>query len=318
MRIVLMASGEFAIPTLRSLVDRGHELPLVITQPDRGSGRGRKTQCTPTKAKATELGLEVLATPNINDTEVVERIRGLNADLGLAIAFGQKIGEEVRGLFNHDCINLHASLLPKYRGAAPFQWSVINGDEETGVTTFRLVDRMDAGPIYVQRTTGLRPQERACELHDRLSAIGVDAVHATIELMETSPDFKPVPQDDTFATKAPKLAKSDGCIRFDQPAAVLANRINGLWDWPGARCKFVSQDSGKSETVLLAMARPGAKETPAEKPGVLDFRRQVAVADQYLEILEVKPAGGRQMAFEDYVNGRHINPGDCFEPVPEL
>ncbi len=315
MRIVLMASGEFAIPTLRSLVNSGHELPLVITQPDRGSGRGRKTQCTATKAKALELGLEVLATPNVNESAVVDRIRELNADLGLVIAFGQKIGAEVRELFARDCINLHASLLPKYRGAAPFQWCVINGDQETGVTTFRLVDRMDAGSIYVQRMTGLRPQEQACELHDRLAAIGVDAVNATIELMETDPDFEPVPQDDTLATKAPKLSKSDGHVRFDQPAAALANRINGLWDWPGARCQFVSKATGKAETVILAMARPGASDKPTETPGTIDFRRHVATADQFIEILEVKPTGGRLMSFEDYVNGRRIQPGDTFEPV---
>ena len=310
-----MASGDFAIPTLRSLLDRGHELPLVVTQPDRGSGRGRKVQCTATKAKALELGLEVLATPNINDPEIVERLRSLKADVGLAIAFGQKIGTEVRGVFAHDCINLHASLLPKYRGAAPFQWCVINGDEETGVTTFRLVDRMDAGPIYVQRRTMLRAQERACELHDRLAAIGVDAVHATLEIFASNPGFEPVPQDDTLATRAPKIAKEDGHVRFDQPAAVLVNKINGLWDWPGARCEFVSKATGKSETVILAMARLGASDKPAEKPGTVDFRRQVATADQYLEILEVKPSGGRLMPFEDYVNGRRIQPGDLFTPI---
>ncbi|GJM24057.1 MAG: methionyl-tRNA formyltransferase [Phycisphaerae bacterium] len=315
MRIVLMASGDFAIPTMRSLLGRGHELPLVVTQPDRGSGRGRKPQCTATKAKALELGLEVLATPDINEPAVVDQLRELRADLGVAIAFGQKIGAEVRGLFAHDCINLHASLLPKYRGAAPFQWCVINGDQETGVTTFRLVDRMDAGPIYVQRTTELRPQERACELHDRLAAIGVDAIHATIELFESDASFEPVPQDDTLATKAPKIAKSDGNVRFDQSAKTLVNKINGLWDWPGARCQFVSKATGKSETVILALARLGADEKPAEAPGVIDFRRQVATADRFVEILEVKPSGGRLMPFEDYVNGRRIQPGDTFEPI---
>jgi methionyl-tRNA formyltransferase len=310
-----MASGDFAIPTMRSLLDHGHELPLVVTQPDRGSGRGRKSQCTPTKANALELGLDVLATPNINDPAIVDRLRELRADLGLTIAFGQKVGAEVRGVFAHDCINLHASLLPRYRGAAPFQWCVINGDQETGVTTFRLVDRMDAGPIYVQRSTGLRPQERACELHDRLAAIGVDAVHATIEIFESDPGFEPVPQDDTLATKAPKIAKSDGDVRFDHAAEALVNKINGLWDWPGARCRFVSKSTGKTETVVLALARLGGNEKPAEPPGSIDFRRQVAAADRFVEILEVKPSGGRLMPFEDYVNGRRIQPGDTFEPI---
>ncbi len=310
-----MASGDFAIPTMRSLLDHGHEIPLVVTQPDRGSGRGRKTQSTPTKTKAIELGLEVLATPNINDPAIVERIRELRADVGLAIAFGQKIGAEVREVFAHDCINLHASLLPDYRGAAPFQWCVINGDQETGVTTFRLVDRMDAGPIYVQRRTMLRAQERACELHDRLAAIGVDAVHATLDIFASDPGFQPVPQDDTLATRAPKISKEDGHVRFDQPATTLVNKINGLWDWPGARCQFVSKTTGKSEIVMLALARLGADEKPGDGPGTVDFRRQVAAADRYVEILEVKPSGGRLMSFEDYVNGRRIQPGDLFTPI---
>ncbi|NOX58798.1 MAG: methionyl-tRNA formyltransferase [Planctomycetes bacterium] len=313
-----MASGDFAVPTLRALVDRGHDLPLVITQPDKGSGRGRRAQCTPVKKSATDLGLNVLATPSINDEAIVEQLRALKPELGLAIAFGQKIGPEVRSVFSRDCINLHASLLPKYRGAAPFQWSVINGEQTSGVTTFRLVDRMDAGPIYLQRSTALNPQERACELHDRLAGVGVDAVNATIELLEADPCVEPTPQDDAGATRAPKLSKSDGFLSFDQPVAVLANRINGLWDWPGARCVFKSAATGKTEEVILALARVGSEEKPTIErptiePGTLDFRCQVAASDGLLEVLEVKPAGGRLMPFEAYVNGRHIQSGDRFE-----
>lgn len=318
MRIVLFASGEFAVPTLRSLTDPahpGHEVAAVVTQPDRTGGRGRRTQPTPIKAEATALGIEVLAFEDVNAPAACRRLAACRADLGLVIAFGQKIGGEVRRLFRHECVNLHASLLPKYRGAAPFQWAIIRGEPRTGVTVFRLVDRMDAGPIYASRWTAIKPEERADELHDRLARIGVDAVAATLAILETDPTFQPAPQNDAEATRAPKLRKEDGFIRFDVPARDLANRINGLWSWPGAKCRFVSLATGKAECVTLALARPADRGAPQAAPGVLDYRRFVATADGYLEVLEIKPDGARTMTFPDFVNGRHVTAGDRFEPL---
>lgn len=323
MRIVLLASGDFAIPTLRSLTDPtkpGHEIVGVVTQPDRGSGRGRKAQPTPVRAMAESLGLPVIACPDVNALVVVEQLAAWRADLGLAIAFGQKIKAHVRGLFPHECVNLHASLLPKYRGAAPFQWTVLNGDAEAGVTVFRLVDRMDAGPVYLTRRTGVREDERACELHDRLAMIGVDAVRATLALLDQDPPPQPTPQDETLATPAPKLSKEDGYLRFDQPARALVQRIHGLWDWPGAKCRYVSAGAdatgaGRSETVTLALARVGDPAPAAEPPGTVDYRRYIATADGYLEILEIKPDGARLMTFQDFVNGRHVRAGDRMEAV---
>ncbi|MCB9849097.1 MAG: methionyl-tRNA formyltransferase [Phycisphaerales bacterium] len=318
MKIVLFASGDFAVPTLRSLTDPAHpgnEVVCVITQPDRASGRGRKAKPTPVREWAEELGLPVIATEDVNTPEMVAKLRDLRADLGLVIAFGQKIGGEARSVFPHECVNLHASILPKYRGAAPFQWTVINGDEQAGVTVFRLVDRMDAGPVYVTRSTGLREDERACELHDRLSMIGVDAVNATLELLENDPGFEPVEQDHTQATKAPKLSKEDGHIRFDQTAKTIANHVCGLWDWPGAKCIFESTSTGKRETVTLALARVGDRAPANEPPGTIDARRYVATADGYLEVLEIKPDGARVMTFQDFVNGRHVQAGDHFAAI---
>ena len=312
MRIVLLASGDFASPTLRALAHPSspHELVAVVTQPDRGSGRGRKTTPTPVKIEAGELGIEAVSVEDVNTAESVERLASYQADLGLVIAFGQKIGPAARATFRRDCVNLHASLLPKYRGAAPFQWAIINGEERTGVTVFRLVDRMDAGPIYTQRWTSVKPEERANELHDRLAAIGVDAVKATLEILENERDFEPAPQNDAEATRAPKLSKADGLIQFDLPVDELANRICGLWSWPGAKCGFQASAGGEVDPLTVAWARVADRRKPEEAPGVLDYRLYAAAADGYLEILEVQPAGRRVMAFADYVNGRHIQPGD--------
>jgi len=321
MRIVLFASGEFAVPTLRSLVDPakpGHEVVCAVTQPDRSSGRGLRAKPTPVRAMAEALGLPVCACADVNAPEMMERLRALRADLGLVIAFGQKIGAGVRDLFRHECVNLHASILPRYRGAAPFQWTILNGDEYAGVTVFRLVERMDAGPIYVTRRTRVNEDERACELHDRLAMIGVDAVRATLELLERQPDFQPTPQDDALATRAPKLSRRDSRITFDGSAAELSNRIRGLWDWPGAKCQFVKAAPGPAaETVTLALARVGDAAPASEPYGTLDYRRYVATADGYLEILEIKPDGARLMTFQEYVNGRHVRAGDRFAPLSE-
>ncbi len=317
MRIILIASGEFAVPTLRSLIDpaKKHEIVCVVTQPDRGSGRGQKVTPTPVRSEAERLGLEVICTSNINEPEMVERLNGYDADVGIVIAFGQKIGQPVRKVFPQDCVNLHASLLPKYRGAAPIQWAIINGETRTGVTVFQLADRMDAGPIYVQRWTMIKPDERASELHDRLARIGVDAVRATLDIMQNDPMYELMPQDEAQATRAPKLGKTDGCIDFAEPAAQLARRICGLWSWPGARCRFQPASGAAATDVTLALARAADDEAPTEEPGTLDFRLHAATGKGHLEILEIQPSGGRLMPFQDFVNGRHVKPGDRFAPI---
>ncbi|MFQ5592094.1 MAG: methionyl-tRNA formyltransferase, partial [Phycisphaerae bacterium] len=173
MRLVLIASGAFARPSLQWLARSGHEVPLVITQPARGSGRGRKLTRTPVAALADDLGLQLSEMEDINSAESVARLRAVDAEVGVVIAFGQMLGPAVLRATRFGCINLHASLLPKYRGAAPINWAVVNGESRTGCTVFRVVKRMDAGPILTTRCTEIKPDETAGELHDRLAAIGV-------------------------------------------------------------------------------------------------------------------------------------------------
>src|SRR3989304_4518648 len=182
MRIVFLASGAFAQPTLRWLAQSRHEVALVVTQPARGSGRGRHVTRTPVNALAEELGLEPLEAEDVKAPDAVSRLCRLEGRAGLVIAFGQKLGPELLTMMPGGCITLHASLLPKYRGAAPINWAVVRGEEKTGCTVFRITNRMDAGPILVTRWTEIKPEETAGELHDRLAGIGGDAMKAAMEL----------------------------------------------------------------------------------------------------------------------------------------
>lgn len=315
MRIVFFGTGRFGLPTFDSIRGDGHDIALVVTQPDRP--RGRKLETTPTiiKQAALEAGLPVFAPEDVNTSESVACIAACKADLGYVVAYGQKIGAAVRGAFPAGTVNLHGSLLPAWRGAAPVQWSVINGDAEAGVTVFRLVDRMDAGPILTQRRTAIGVDETADELHDRLAHIGCDAVRAALELLSRDPQTPGTPQDETAATRARKLNKADGLIRFDAPAAALANRVCGLWSWPGANCRFVSHDGKRDERVTLARAVRYEGRGSGGEPGTISDVMSVAAADGDLMILEIKPAGGRLMAWQDFVNGRHVQPGDRFVPI---
>jgi len=313
MKIVFFASGEFAVPTLRWLANSEHEVVALITQPSRPRGRGRTALPTPAAEWAAKLGYPVIETPHVNYPEIVERIRGFQARLGIVIAFGQKLGAEVIRSMPCGCVNLHASLLPKYRGAAPINWAVLRGEEKTGVTVFRLTDRIDAGDVLVRRETMIRPDETAGELHDRLAMIGPDAIDATIRLFWRLDDPPGIPQDNSQVSIAPKLTKENGLLDFHMPASHLARQIRAMNPWPGGRCQYRSAANQKSEEVTLCRAR--AHEGPGGDLGVLNEAMWVATGSGLLEIEEIQPAGKRVMAWPDFVNGRHVRPGDRFESL---
>ena len=312
MRIVLLASGEFALPTLRRLVHSGHDLALVVTQPARPSGRGRRTSPTPVRALADELRLRVLEVENVNAADVAGGVRALEARLGLVIAFGQKLGAELRDSFPARCINLHASLLPRSRGAAPINWAILRGEEETGCTVIRVAERIDAGPILVSRATRIEPGETAGELHDRLACLGVEAVEAALQQFEDGGMPEGTPQNESAVTLAPKLKKSDGFIRFSATAEEVVRHVRGMTPWPGALARFQSR-GGRSEEVGITRIRSAqASAAPTVPPGTIDERLFVAVEDGFIEIVEIRPQSGRNMGWVDYVNGRHVVAGDRF------
>lgn len=313
MRIVFFGSGEFAVPSLRSLLDSEHEVVRVVSQPDRPAGRGKAPTPTPVSQWALELGLPLDRVANVNDPAYLETLRGLGADIGVVVAFGQKLREPLRNLFPSQCVNIHASLLPKYRGAGPIAAAILAGETETGVSVFRLVDRMDAGPVLIRRYTKIGPFETASELHDRLSGIGCDAIKAALALHAENPLPPGEPQDESQVTLAPKLSKADGNLNFAASAEELARRCRAMWSWPGARCRYVSAE-GRQEEVTLAAVTPIPSES-SEPPGTITPQMTVATGRGTLEIHALQPAGKRVMGWHDFVNGRHVRPGDRFESL---
>ena len=314
MRIVFLGTGDFAVPALRALVGGGHTVTTVISQPDRPAGRGRAVRPTPVHAAADELSLAHVQTEDVNGPDVLERFG--DAEIGVVAAFGQKIGRAALDALTRGCVNIHGSLLPKYRGAAPFQWAILNGESSTGVTVFQLDERWDAGPIWGRREIPVGETETADELHDRLALAGAELIVETLSQIESG-QARPLTQDASQATRAPKLSRADAAIDWSQSAAQVVRRIHGLWSWPAATCEFVSR-SGKRERVQLARARVvDAIATPTldMPPGGFCDDNAVQTGQGRVRLLEIKPAGGRLMPFEAFANGRHVAPPDRLIPL---
>ncbi len=273
-------------------------MALVVTQPDRPAGRGLKLTPPPVKIAAQELGLPLLQPKSINKPEAVEALRAVNPDLLVVAAFGQLLRPVVLQLPSLGCVNVHASLLPKYRGAAPIHWALIHGEGETGVTTFLMDEGMDTGPILLQRRTEIGPEETAGELEERLARMGAELAVETVEGLWHG-KLTPVPQPPN-GPLAPKLHKEDGRIRWEWEAQRIHNLVRGLAPRPGA---FTSWEG---EHVKILRTRVAAEEGAVAPPGAVLPRRDkllVATGKGVLEILELQPAGCRVLSGRDFLNG---------------
>ena len=234
MRIIFLGSGAFGLPCLRAMYDSTHELVFIVSQPPQPSGRGRKLTPTPVAQWAADMNIGCLETPDVNTETVRADIAAHRPDLLVVIAFGQKIGRRLIDVAPKAAINVHASVLPKWRGAAPIQWAIIHGDTTSGVSIITLAEKMDAGDILATVETSIGTRETAGELHDRLADMSSSLLLQTLDQIQKGSALF-TPQNHAEATLAPKLKKSDGYLDFAHPARELANRIRGLWPWPGAR-----------------------------------------------------------------------------------
>lgn len=304
MRIIFTGSGEFGLPTLRQLRSAGHQIVAVFTQPDRPAGRGRKLTPTPIGQFALDQSLPTIRTENLNGESIPE------SDLMVVIAFGQKIAAGVVNRPRLGSVNLHASRLPKYRGAAPINWVILNGEKVTGNSVIRLAQRMDAGAILGQSSLEIGDLETAGELHDRLSLDGANLFMKTISELENGKAIETA-QLDSEATVAPKLSREVAQVDWSASADVIARKIRGLYPWPGCRLRMVDAAGGEVSRVILVRAKAVEGEGPRWHPGEISGDGHINCADgwQAVEVLELQPEGKRSMSLADYRRGNTWAPG---------
>jgi methionyl-tRNA formyltransferase len=310
MRIVYLGSGDFGLQCLEALAQSSHSLDFIVTQPSRQAGRGRKPTPTPVAGWAKAHSVSFIETENVNAPETLQKIAGYKPDLIVVVAFGQKIGSDLINLPPKGAINVHASLLPKYRGAAPINWAIINGETETGISIITLAETMDAGEIISQVATDIEADETAGQLHDRLACLAAPLLLETLDKIANGTAIYKK-QDHSKATLAPKLKKSDGFLDFAEPADVLQRKIRGLWPWPGASAIYLSQKTAKPLRATIAMARVVQTSNPAAlQPAIFDENLNVICGEDALKIVKIQPDGSGLMDFKDFVNGRQTHPGD--------
>lgn len=294
-----MGSPEFALPTLKKLVEH-YSVVGVVTQPDRPAGRGREMKPPPVKILAESMGLPVTQPPRLRTSEALEQLRAWAPDLIVVAAFGQILRQEVLDLPPHGCINVHASLLPRWRGASPINAAILHGDKQTGVTIMRMDASLDTGPILSQRAIPIEPDDTAASLGEKLARLGADL------LIETLPPYlkgelQPQPQDDSLATYAPMLKKEDGWLDFRRPVEELVRQVRAYHPWPGA---FYDGWSGGHLKVLRARSIPEAalQLKPGER-AIYQGLPAVRAADGLLVLEEVQPAGKKGMSGKTFLLG---------------
>jgi len=317
MDLVYLGSGQFGLKCLYALGQSEHKLSLIVTQPPRPAGRGRKKKATAAAQWASEHNVNFVETDDVNCPEIIEQITACNPELIVVIAFGQKIGRQLIELAPKGIINVHASLLPKYRGAAPINWPIINGERQTGVIIVTVTEKMDAGDILGQVKADIADDETAGRLHDRLAQLSPPLLLDAIDQIAAGTAVYRK-QDHCQATNAPKLKKSDGFVNFTEAAEILRRKILGLWPWPAVATDYHSRKNGKSIRVTIANARLAeAEKTAQTKPGTFDENLNVLCGQGALKITKIKPAGAGLMSFKDFANGRDVCPGDFFTVIEQ-
>jgi methionyl-tRNA formyltransferase len=307
MRVVFLGSGAFAIPSLEALIDGGYDVAAVVTQPDREKGRGRTLASPPVKLAAASRGVPILQPRRIR--EALEELRALRPEVLVVVAYGQILPQAVLDLAPGGAVNVHASLLPLYRGAAPIQWAIVRGESETGVTTMLLDQGLDTGPTLLSTSSPLGPRETAPELEARLARLGAPLLLATLAELEAG-TARPVPQDHSRATLAPILRKDDGRIDWALPAHALARRVRGFHPWPGTWTTL----EGRSLKVVDADASP---ESGPDDPGRVvevgtDGVKVACGGGTVLAVHRLQPESRRTMDATAFASGSRLAPGARF------
>lgn len=305
MRVLFWGTPAFALPALRSLSEEGHHVVGVVTQPDRPAGRGRAIAMSPIKREALEEGIPVLQPERAHGPEFAASIAALEPDVSVVVAYGQILRPEILDLPPRGSLNIHASLLPELRGAAPVHWAVIRGYDTTGVTIMRMEQGLDSGPILFQVAEPIRADEAMGDLATRLSEIGAEALIHTLTIMEAG-DLPGEPQDHSRATYAPKVDRSLARLDWTRPALELARRIRGLDPSPGAWSTLAGRD--------LKLFQPRIEVRAGEPGTVLEVDDEVGVlisaGQEAVRVREVQPAGRRRISVAEWSRGRGVQVGD--------
>lgn len=303
MKILFAGTPDFAVPTLKALLDSEHDVLAVYTQPDRPAGRGLKLKVSPVKALASAHGIPVHQPVSLKAPEELERLRSLRVDLMVVAAYGLLLPESVLAIPPLGCINVHASLLPRWRGAAPIQRAILAGDRITGVTIMRIEKRLDAGPMLHKKSTPIKPLETAAELHDRLAQLGAEALREILPALEAGA-AEPELQNELEVTYAEKIDKRDAFLDWSKPALELERRVRAFNPWP------VSQAHFKDKILRIWLAQ-ALDEKAGDPPGtLLQHSRKtlmVATGDGLLRLLEVQLPGGKKMSAQAFLSAHDIN-----------
>lgn len=308
MNIVFMGTPDFSVPTLRALSEHGENIVAVFTQPDKPKGRGYKLTPPPVKELALSLGIDVYQPQSLKKGEeallMQQKLRELSPDVIVVVAYGKILPREVLDIPKYGCINVHASLLPKYRGAGPIQHSVLDGEKVTGVTTMLMADGIDTGDMLLTAATEIGEDETASELHDRLSVMGAELLIKTIDAVKSG-DITPIPQDDSKASHAPMLSKDMSPIDFSKPAAEVHNQIRGLSAWPCATAVL----NGKKIKIYRSHIDSGSYSA---EPGTVVNEKSFTVAcgdGKAVTVIELQAEGGKRMRTADFLRGNPVAKG---------
>ena len=308
MRIVFMGTPEFAVPCLQKLIDCGHEVTGVFTQPDKPQGRKMIMTPPPVKELALANGIPVYQPVKMRDGTALEMLREANPDLAIVVAYGKILPKEILEFPKYGCINIHASLLPKLRGAGPIQWSVINGFEKTGVTSMQMDEGLDTGDMLIRKEIAIGENETAGELHDRVSLLGAEVLEETINALIAG-ELKPEKQNHDEFTYAPMLSKELSPIDWNLTAREVHNKIRGLSPWPSASAVLNGKKVKIHKSILAAETNKPAGE-------VVENGKRLVVAcgdGKCIEILTIQAEGKKAMSAADFMRGNSVNLGDRFE-----
>jgi len=310
MRLIFLGTPAFAVPTLERIVAAGHSALMVVTQPDRPRGRGQNAAPPPVKQAALRLGLPVYQPERVRRPEAVERLRAIAVDAMIVVGYGQIIPQSIIDMAPLGIINVHGSLLPKYRGAGPVQWAILNGEMRTGVTTMRIDAGLDTGDMLLKAETDIGPDETAVELGGRLAAMGANLLVETLAGLEQQ-RIVPEKQDNTQATYAPLLKKEDGRIDWTRDARAIHNQVRGLQPWPGASTAF----RGQALHIWRSRLRSGS---PAGAPGSFASVRPPVVhcGTGALELVEVQMEGRKRIPAADFANGQRLAENEYLGGAP--